>query len=41
MVVLMKTALMNFYSREMFVNNETATIDTFEKRFSANKQQTM
>ena len=39
MVVLMKSALKNFYSREMFVNNETATIDTNEKRFSANKQQ--
>ena len=41
MVVLMKTALMNFYYREMFLNNETATIDTNEKRFSANKQQTV
>ena len=27
MVVLMKSALKNFYSREMFVNNETAAID--------------
>ena len=41
MVVLMKTALKNFYSREMFVINETAAIDTDEKRFSANKQQTV
>jgi len=41
MVVFMKTALMNFYSREMFVNNERATIDTNEKRVSANKQQTV